>query len=86
MTNRRLLLSLIGAGAVMGLKRVAAAAAASPRDLADQFAATLNAHDIDGFGALFAEDYVNHQNSAAAPPRPRASRANRVQSCSLPPG
>jgi hypothetical protein len=59
---------LIGAGAVLGVTRVAAASAASPRDLADQFAATLNAHDIDGFATLFAEDYVNHQNSAAAPP------------------
>jgi steroid delta-isomerase-like uncharacterized protein len=68
MTDRRLLLSLIGAGAVLGVTRVAAASAASPRDLADQFAATLNAHDIDGFATLFAEDYVNHQNSAAAPP------------------
>ncbi len=44
------------------------ASTASPRELAEQFAATLTAHDIDGFAALFAEDYVNHQNSAAAPP------------------
>jgi steroid delta-isomerase-like uncharacterized protein len=31
------------------------------------FAKTLSAHDIDGFAALFADDYVNHQMSAAAP-------------------
>jgi len=68
MTDRRLVLTLIGASAVVRVTGVAVASAASPRDLADQFAATLNAHDIDGFAALFAEDYVNHQNSAAAPP------------------
>lgn len=37
------------------------------RRMIDQFAATLNAHDIDAFAALFADDYVNHQVSAAAP-------------------
>lgn len=68
MTDRRLVLTLIGASAVVRVTGVAVASAASPRDLADQFAATLNAHDIDSFAALFAEDYVNHQNSAAAPP------------------
>jgi steroid delta-isomerase-like uncharacterized protein len=31
------------------------------------FAKTLSAHDIGGFAALFADDYVNHQMSAAAP-------------------
>jgi steroid delta-isomerase-like uncharacterized protein len=34
----------------------------------ERFAATLSAHDIDAFAALFAENYVNHQVSAAAPP------------------
>jgi steroid delta-isomerase-like uncharacterized protein len=68
MTDRRLVLALIGAGAALGVPGVATASAASPRDLARQFAATLSAHDIDGFAALFAEDYINHQNSAAAPP------------------
>jgi predicted ester cyclase len=38
------------------------------RALAEQFAATLSAHDIVAFAALFAENYVNHQSSAAAPP------------------
>ena len=54
--------SLVGAGAK--------AATAGPSDLATRFAATLSAHDMDGFAALFAEDYVNHQASAAAPPPP----------------
>lgn len=33
-----------------------------------QFAATLTAHDMDAFARLFADDYINHQISAAAPP------------------
>jgi steroid delta-isomerase-like uncharacterized protein len=41
---------------------------AAPRALAERFAATLSAHDIDDFAALFADNYVNHQVSAAAPP------------------
>ncbi len=35
--------------------------------VAEQFAATLNAHDIAAFAARFSEAYVNHQWSAAAP-------------------
>jgi predicted ester cyclase len=35
-----------------------------------RFAGTLSAHDMAGFAALFAENYVNHQVSAAAPPPP----------------
>jgi hypothetical protein len=33
-----------------------------------RFAAALNASDVKAFAALFAEDYLNHQISAAAPP------------------
>ena len=40
----------------------------SPSSLVERFAATLSAHDIDGFAALFSDSYVNHQVSAAAPP------------------
>jgi steroid delta-isomerase-like uncharacterized protein len=40
------------------------------RRLAEQFAATLSAHDIAAFGALFAADYEQHQFSAAAPAPP----------------
>jgi steroid delta-isomerase-like uncharacterized protein len=38
------------------------------------FAKTLSAHDIEAFAALFADDYVNHQISAAAP-KPAAGTA-----------
>jgi steroid delta-isomerase-like uncharacterized protein len=58
-----------------GLLIAAASAPAAAQDdgqgaraLAEQFAATLSAHDIAAFAALFADDYVNHQSSAAAPP------------------
>src|SRR5690242_11442243 len=44
------------------------------KNLAGQFAGTLSAHDIDAFAALFADDYVNHQRSAAAPPPPAGTR------------
>lgn len=59
--QRRLLLS--------GLLATPALAAES-RGLVDRFAATLSAHDINAFAALFAEDYVNHQTSAASPAAP----------------
>ena len=44
-----------------------------------RFAATLSAHDITAFAALFADDYVNHQVSAAAPP-PAAGKSNKQAS------
>ena len=36
----------------------------------ERFAAALSAHDMTAFADLFAEDYVNHQRSAAAPAPP----------------
>jgi predicted ester cyclase len=45
-----------------------AQSASSPQAVAERFASTLSAHDIDGFAALFSDSYVNHQISAAAPP------------------
>lgn len=45
-----------------------AAEKASPRALAERYAATLSAGDMDAFAALFADDYINHQKSAASPP------------------
>lgn len=48
-------------------------ALAQETSFAERFAARLSAHDIDGFAALFAETYVNHQQSAAAPGRPDLS-------------
>jgi steroid delta-isomerase-like uncharacterized protein len=59
------------AGLVMGGCGVMAAEAAEPQSanpVIAAFAQTLSAHDIDAFAALFADDYVNHQTSAAAPP------------------
>ncbi len=41
---------------------------ASPQTVAERFASTLSAHDIDAFAALFSDSYVNHQVSAAATP------------------
>ncbi|MBO0751094.1 MAG: nuclear transport factor 2 family protein, partial [Bradyrhizobiaceae bacterium] len=68
MQNRR---QVTAAGLLLagGLAKGASAQqAATPQSVAERFAATLSAHDIDGFAALFADDYVNHQVSAAAPP------------------
>jgi steroid delta-isomerase-like uncharacterized protein len=42
--------------------------AATGRRLAQRFAATLSAHDIDAFAALFAEDYQQHQALVAVAP------------------
>jgi len=48
------------------------------RSVADRFAAALSAHDIAAFAALFAEDYVNHQMSAAAPRSPPGEPSKRL--------
>ncbi len=40
------------------------------RSVLERFVATLSSHDIVAFAALFANDYVNHQKSAAAPAPP----------------
>jgi predicted ester cyclase len=52
---------------------VAAGAEPGPAGVAAAFAATLSAHDIAAFAALFAEEYAQHQFSAAVPPRPAGS-------------
>jgi predicted ester cyclase len=57
-------------GAVILLPQVARAGTRTAGQLAEAFAATLSAHDMNGFAALFADDYVNHQLSAAAPSPP----------------
>ncbi len=54
--------ALAGAAAILGRKVQAADATITRR-----FADSLSAHDLDAFAALFAEGYVNHQASAAAP-------------------
>jgi predicted ester cyclase len=59
---------LLAAGAAT--PATAALSTSSPHALAERFASTLSAHNIDGFADLFADTYVNHQVSAAAPPPP----------------
>lgn len=56
------------AGLAAALAADAAAKAEPPGNVAEAFAAALNAHDIEAFAALFADDYVNHQTSAAVKP------------------
>jgi steroid delta-isomerase-like uncharacterized protein len=65
MDRRAVMLGLALAGS--GTFVEAAAQSGGQNPLITAFAKTLSAHDIDGFAALFAEDYVNHQMSAAAP-------------------
>jgi steroid delta-isomerase-like uncharacterized protein len=63
--------TLIAGAALLGAAPlIVRAAKAADISIAERFAATLSAHDLDAFAALFADDYVNHQLSAAAPPRP----------------
>ncbi|RFB78820.1 ester cyclase [Methylovirgula sp. 4M-Z18] len=69
MQNRRRLLTqgALAAGALIAPTLVSAQEKADGKAVAERFAASLNAHDINAFGALFADTYVNHQTSAAAP-------------------
>ena len=66
MDDRRRLMVLGGLALVGG---ASLPAQAQESTVAEHFAARLNAHDIDGFAALFAQSYINNQASAAAPPR-----------------
>ena len=61
------------------LASVALAQDADAATIPQRFAATLSAHDIAGFAALFGDDYVNHQVSAAAPP-PAAGKSQKQAS------
>jgi steroid delta-isomerase-like uncharacterized protein len=66
--DRRSLLTgavLAGTGATVP---ALAQQASTPQQLAERFAGSLTAHDMNAFAALFADDYINHQTSAAAPP------------------
>src|SRR5664280_1041019 len=65
--NRRHFIAATVAG---GLAMPAVAQESEAKSLPERFAATLSAHDIAAFGAIFADDYVNHQVSAAASPPP----------------
>src|SRR5215469_16540678 len=68
MPTRRQMLAASLAFAAGGAAPALAQTKSLPGSLAAKFAATLSAHDIDAFAALFADTYVNHQVSAAAPP------------------
>jgi steroid delta-isomerase-like uncharacterized protein len=61
MDRRSLLAGLTIAAAMPGAGRAAAG------NVAEAFAAALNAHDLIRFAALFADDYAQHQTSAAVP-------------------
>lgn len=66
--NRR---SLITAATVAGMFAVPTLAQETgAKLLPKRFAETLSSHDIAAFATLFAEDYANHQMSAAAPTPP----------------
>jgi len=58
---------IMGVALAGPLTAAAAAQSGLENPLLAAFAKTLSAHDIDGFAALFADNYVNHQMSAAAP-------------------
>jgi ketosteroid isomerase-like protein len=64
--NRRFLIAA-AATAAGALAIPAAVQEGDTKSLPERLAAALSSHDIAAFAALFAEDYVNHQTSAAAP-------------------
>jgi len=71
MQNRREAVAAVGLLVSGSLASpVFAQSGSSTMSLAERFAATLSAHDIEGFATLFDDNYVNHQASAAAPPPP----------------
>jgi steroid delta-isomerase-like uncharacterized protein len=69
MQNRRQVTTAAGLFLASGLVELALAQpAVLPQAVAERFAATLSAHDIEAFAALFSDGYIQHQVSAAAPP------------------
>jgi len=77
--KRRNVLPLLGlAGGVVAIPVLAQGQSSDPEQLARRFAATLSAHDMQSFAELFADDYVNHQASAAAPPPPAGKSARQL--------
>jgi steroid delta-isomerase-like uncharacterized protein len=65
--DRRIFMAA-AASAAGTLSMPAAAQDSGAKSLPERFAAALSSHDMTAFAALFADDYVNHQKSAAAPP------------------
>ena len=77
MDRRNVVMGLALAGS--GTLTAAATAQSSAADpLIAAFAKTLSAHDMAAFAALFADDYVNHQTSAAAPSPPAGVTAKQA--------
>jgi len=74
MQRRRFLSSAAILAAASAIPAVAKAEDAGA--VAERFAAALSAHDMAAFADLFAEDYVNHQRSAATP-APPAGKTNK---------
>jgi steroid delta-isomerase-like uncharacterized protein len=66
--DRRTVLAVLAGSIAVGGPFLAEAQTRTPRQVAEGFAASLSAHDIEAFAALFDDGYVNHQLSAAAPP------------------
>jgi steroid delta-isomerase-like uncharacterized protein len=66
--DRRTLVAGLLAGAASGANAAEQDGGQTAQRLAEQFAAALSRHDIEAFAALLAENYVNRQMSAAAPP------------------
>ncbi len=58
---------IVGAALLGAAPLLARTAQAADGSIAERFAQMLSVHDLDAFAALFAEGYVNHQASAAAP-------------------
>lgn len=75
MDRRGILAGLFGAA--IAVPTLVKAQTRSASQLAEAFAATLSAHDMEAFAALLADDYVNHQVSAAAPPPPAGVTAKQ---------
>src|ERR1700741_110875 len=75
MNRRNLLKAVTLAGSALAAPALVAPALAGEKKAAapliEKFAATLRAHDLTAFAALFSDNYVNHQLSAAAPPPPQ---------------
>jgi|SRR5579872_1503781 ketosteroid isomerase-like protein len=64
--RRRTLIASLGGLAAMSI--ASSGAKADAAEIPVRFADALTAHDLERFAALFDEDFVNHQLSAAAPP------------------
>ena len=73
MDRRSLLAGLTLTAAMAG-----AARAGAPGNVAQAFAAALSAHDLKEFAALFADDYAQHQTSAAVPPHAEGISAKQA--------